>query len=156
MSMRNALISGLVGTAAAALAHRAGREVVPQAPEGHILGMRFWSKALRKMDAKAPSRRGLYWITVADTLVSGSLLYGLVGAGRRRGAWGRGAMLGLLMGAAALALPPRLGLGKRPLGRTQTTQAMTFTYPLLGGLAAAAAYNLLERKKLEGPYHITY
>jgi hypothetical protein len=146
MKFAKAIMSGLIGTGVAALLHRGAREVYPEAPRGDILGIRVWSKILRKADIDRPSRKGLYWITVADTMISGSLFYGLVGAGTRRGSWARGAMLGTIGGLAGVALPPLLNIPSEPTARTRDTQIMTVALGILGGLAAAAAYNLIDRQ----------
>lgn len=146
MKLVKALISGLIGTGTAALLHRGAREIYPEAPRVDILGIRVWSKILRKADIDRPSRKGLYWITLADTVVSGSLYYGLVGAGSRRGSWARGAMLGTASGLAGVALPPVLKTPSEPTTLTKDTQIMTIALGLIGGLAAAAAYNILDRQ----------
>jgi hypothetical protein len=44
-----------------------------------IVGIDFWSKALRKANIHPTNRQSLYWLAVADKLVSGSLYYSLVG-----------------------------------------------------------------------------
>jgi hypothetical protein len=146
MRLAKALISGLIGTGTAALLHRGARQVYPEAPRVDILGIRVWSKMLRKTELEKPSRKGLYWITVADAAISGSLYYGLVGAGSRRGSWARGAMLGMVSGAAGIALPPVFNVPSEPVSQTRDTQIMTIALGLIGGLAAAAAYNILDRQ----------
>jgi hypothetical protein len=146
MKFAKAIVSGLIGTGFAALLHRGAREVYPEAPRADILGIRIWSKMLRKADIERPSRKGLYWIMVADTMVSGSLYYGLVGAGTRRGSWARGALLGTVSGLAGIALPPMLKVSSETTTRTRDTQIMTVALGLIGGLAAAAAYNIIDRR----------
>jgi hypothetical protein len=146
MKYAKALISGLIGTGTAALLHRGAREVYPEAPRVDILGIRIWSKMLRKADIERPSKRGLYWITAADAAISGSLFYGMVGLGSRRGSLARGAMLGTISGAAGIALPSVMNVPSEPVTHTRDTQIMTIALGLIGGLAAAAAYNILDRR----------
>jgi hypothetical protein len=47
-----------------------------------------------------------------------------------------GIALGALAGAGAVALPPRLGLGRLPTRRTRRTRALTFAWYLAAGVAA--------------------
>jgi hypothetical protein len=146
MKFVKALLSGLIGTGTAALLHRGAREIYPEAPRVDILGIRFWSKMLQVAGVKKPTRKEAYWITLADTVVSGSLYYGIVGAGTRRGSWARGAMLGTASGLAGVALPPMLNMPEETTARTRDTQIMTIALGVIGGLAAAAAYNILDRQ----------
>jgi hypothetical protein len=145
MRLVKALGAGLIGTTVAALIHRGAREVIPEAPRGQIVGMRFWARKLDQARIRRPSRRGLYWLTVADAFFFGTPLYALVAAGRRQGAWARGALIGTITGASAILFPQKMRLGRRPTSRSTATKVMTVAWGLIGGLAAAAAYNIFER-----------
>jgi hypothetical protein len=57
--------------------------------------------------------------------------------------WLCGPLLGLGAGLCALALPPLIGLGKKPTRRTRETKLMTVGWYVAGGLATAAALRLL-------------
>jgi hypothetical protein len=87
----------------------------------------------------------LHDLALAGDLVSNSVYYALVGVGDPRHVWQRGALLGLAAGVGAVALPGPLGLGHSPSERTPQTQVMTVAWYLAGGLAAAAAFELLNQ-----------
>jgi hypothetical protein len=140
-----AIASGLVGALALTIINESARRYIPQAPRTEKLGMRWVSRKFRQLDQPRPDRKSLYWMAFADDIFSNTLYYSVVGAGRPRGAWVRGALLGLAGGVGAVVLPPQLGLGKDATARTAETQAMTVGWYLLGGLAAAAAYNIFDR-----------
>lgn len=145
MRILKAFVSGLIGALTLTLVHRGAREVIDEAPRADLIGMRFISRKMRQMNIKPKSQKGLYWMTVLDNVLTNTLYFSLVGAGSPRGAWARGAALGTLGGVGAVYLPPQLGLGKAEVQRTTQTQAMMVGWYLLGGLAAAGAYNLLDR-----------
>ncbi|HYN85954.1 MAG TPA: hypothetical protein VER32_11925 [Pyrinomonadaceae bacterium] len=141
MGLLRALGGGLVGACALTLLHEAGRRVIPNAPRMDILGMRAIKKSLRAVgEEDPPVDVELHDLALLGDLLTNSAYYALVGAGDRRGAWRRGALLGLAAGVGAVTLPGPLGLGRSPSQRTPQTEAMTIALYLVGGLAAAAAY----------------
>lgn len=140
----SALLSGTVGATTLTLLHETVRRVVPNAPRADILGMRVLEAGLRGMGKTPPDDERLHrWALLGD-LVGNSVYYSLAGAGSARHPWRRGAVLGLLAGFGAVALPGPLGLGSQPTNRTSATQAMTVIWYLIGGLAAAAATQALK------------
>lgn len=144
MKWIKALISGLIGALTLTLVHQSAKKAIPEAPRVDLIGMRAVAKTMRKADVDVPDRDTLYKVSFADHLISNTLYYSLVGAGNRSGAWLRGMLLGALGGAGAVALPPRLGLGEAEVARTTATQTMTVAWYLIAGVAAAAAYNILD------------
>ena len=86
----------------------------------------------------------LHYQALAGDIASNAAYYSLVGAGRPEGAELRGALLGLGAGLGSVVLPKYLGLDQNTSTRTPATAAMTIGLYLVGGLAAAAAYRLLE------------
>jgi hypothetical protein len=145
MRIVKAIASGLVGALTLTLINEAARRVYPEAPHAEKLGMRWVAMKFRKLDQPVPDRKKLYWLALTDDLFSNTAYYSLVGAGRREGAWVRGALLGTGGGIGAVVLPPKMNLGKGPTARANATRVMTVTWYLLGGLAAAAAFNLFDR-----------
>jgi hypothetical protein len=145
MKILKAIASGLVGALTLTLINEAARRVYPEAPRAERLGMRWVATKFRKLDQPVPDRKKLYWLALTDDLFSNTAYYSLVGAGRREGAWVRGALLGTGGGIGAVVLPPQMNLGKGPTARSSATRVMTVTWYLLGGLAAAAAFNLFDR-----------
>ena len=94
---------------------------------------------MRALDTPPPRDELLHrWALVGD-VIANSLYYSFAGIGPVRHAWRRGAVLGLLAGVGAVALPGPLGLGSQPTNRARPTQVMTVLWYLTGGLAAAAA-----------------
>ena len=138
--MKKALGSGFIGALAVTAANQLGKRFLPQAPRLDVLGMRFASQAMRKAHVKEPPRPWLFAISLIGDLVSNSMFYGLVGAGRAKTAWLRGSLLGLLAGLGAVFLPGPIGLGNKPTNRTSGTSIFTVCWYLLGGLLAALAY----------------
>lgn len=141
MKALQALTSGLVGASVLTLLHQSGRRVFPDAPRMDVLGMRAINKVVRRTQFQPPTGEDLYQSAMIGDLVANTLYYSLTGTGKN--VWTRGALLGLLAGAGAVALPGPLGLGEAPSNRTTQTQAMTVALYLAGGLAAAGAAHLL-------------
>ena len=139
--MLKALGSGLVGACALTLIHETARRFLDDAPRMDVLGMRALAKAAHVVDVSPPVP--LHEAALVGDLVSNSLYYSLVGAGRPRDAVRNGALLGLAAGLAAVFLPERLGLGRQPTEDTPETQLMTVAWYTLGGLAAGAAYSAI-------------
>ena len=142
MSSRNhsigeSFLSGLAGAAALTVVHEAARKVLPNAPRMDRVGERAIARSMESLNMKPPHRDGLYNMALAGDLVSNTLFYSLIGAGRGM-PMARGAALGAAAGLGALVVPQMLGLGKKHQARDAKRGAMTFTWYLLGGLAAAA------------------
>ncbi len=143
MRRRHALASGAVGAASLTLLHETARHLIPHAPRVDVLGMRALARSMRTIDQTPPSRNQLYWLALAGDLLSNGLYYSLVGVGDKRYIWHRGAALGAAAGLGTVLLPRLIGLGCQPDQQTPATQLMTFTWYLVGGLAAAATAHAL-------------
>jgi len=70
--------------------------------------MQLATVAFNKIGIGPPRGLPLKILALVGSLASNSIFYGLVGLGRPRTAWLRGAALGLAMGVGALALRLRL------------------------------------------------
>lgn len=136
------LAAGAIGAIALTALHETMRHVVRNPPRMDIVGERALAKSMEAMDIDPPRGKNLYASAMVMDVVSNGLFYTLVGRGRR--VWMRGAVLGTLAGLGAVLLPPVLGLGKRPVGQTMRTKAMTFAYYLTGGLVAAASSRAMD------------
>ena len=143
MRFSNALLAGAAGSVALTAVHQAAVALVDRAPRMDVLGMRAIARLARAANAKPPAN--LYAVTLAGDLAGNALYYSLVGAGRPGGEWARGAALGLAAGVGGVVLPPVLGLGDAPSGRTAATAAMTVAWYTLGGLVAAGVARRLAR-----------
>jgi hypothetical protein len=137
--------SGLAGALALTLLHETARRFIPQAPRMDILGMRAITKTMRKADAEPPHGNKLYWLAMAGDVISNAAYYSLTASENSKNVWLKGAMLGLGAGLGAVTLPGPLGLGTLPSARTNTTKIMTVAWYLAGGLATAAAFQLLNK-----------
>ena len=151
MKLAEALGAGLAGAGALTLIHETARRLLPDAPRMDVLGMRAIARGFEAAGAEPPSDGPLHGMALAGDIVSNALYYALVGLGKPEGAWLRGAVLGLLAGVGGVALPGPLGLGTDASARTPKTALMTIGWYLAGGLAAAAAYQLLAGREEETP-----
>ncbi|QHT70274.1 hypothetical protein GXP67_28300 [Rhodocytophaga rosea] len=137
--------SGLAGAIALNILHETARRFIPQAPRMDILGMRAISKLMQKADAPPPQGEKLYWLAIAGDVISNAAYYSLTASDKPKNVWLKGALLGLGAGLGAVTLPGPMGLGTQPSGRTNNTKIMTVAWYLAGGLATAAAFQLLKR-----------
>ena len=147
MKLLSAICGGIAGACALTLIHQVLKSVDGDAPRMDLLGMEAISLGLKKADQDIPSRETLYGVTMAGDLVSNSLYYSLVGAGRKKRAIYRGAALGLAAGIGGVLLPKPLGLHPEFSSRTPKTAILTVALYLTGGFVAGAVSRLLEEKE---------
>jgi hypothetical protein len=143
MSFLRTLGSGLAGACALTLIHETARRVFADAPRMDILGMRAMARSYNAVGAPTPTPDELFNRTLVGDIAGNALYYSLVGMGDRKDVWLRGALLGLGAGIGAVALPGPLGLGTDASARARATEVMTVAWYTLGGLAAAATYDML-------------
>jgi len=141
-----ALGSGLAGAVALNLVHEGIRRKWPSAPRMDKLGMQALSAIIQKTGKQVPSKGELFGLTLAGDLIANTLYYSLTGAKRPKSAWLKGPLLGAVAGLGATLLPEKLGLSDEPANKTVKTSAMTIGLYVLGGIVAAGALTLLERK----------
>lgn len=152
MSTLKAIVSGFVGACAVTLINETARQFIKTAPRLDILGKRAIAYPLMEADVEPPPNSELYWYTLGGDLAMNTLYYSLVGFGDKENALRNGALLGLLAGVGAVALPEPMGLGEEMTARTQETQMMTVAWYLAGGLAAAAAFQALSEDSEASEY----
>lgn len=138
-----AIAAGLAGTLTVASLHEAFRRVSADAPRMDKLDMDLIRKGLTCINREAPGDADLQRWAVGGELLCDSTYYGLVGLGSKKGAWLRGAVLGLVAGVTAVILPKPLGLPEESSNKTLATQLMTVGLYLMGGLAAAAVTQMV-------------
>ncbi|MDU0370946.1 hypothetical protein ACFPAF_11110 [Hymenobacter endophyticus] len=150
-NLPQAVASGFAGALVLNVLHETVRRIRPNdAPRMDLLGERGLRKLLASAGAPQPNHATAYKLTLAGDILSNGLYYSLVGTGT--GVWWRGAALGLAAGVGGVLLPGPLGLGKAPSNRTPQTKAMTVTWYLVGGLAAAAtSWALNKVQEANGP-----
>lgn len=142
-----ALGSGLAGAVALNLVHEGIRRKWPNAPRMDKLGMQALSAILKKTGTQSPSQGELFGLTLAGDLIANTLYYSLTDTKRPANAWLKGPVLGAVAGLGATLLPKVLGLSDEPANKTKKTSAMTIGLYVLGGVVAAGALTLLQRKK---------
>lgn len=159
--MLSAALVGLAGALAVTAVHQAAKAAIPStAPRMDVLGRRAIAKGIRAAGGHPPDEDRLQAMALVGELVSNGLYYALVATNGGRSAWLKGTLLGSSAGIGAVVLPPYLGLGSAPSGRTPQTKVMAFLWYLLGGLAAAGVAEMLksDRKDRWSPAgrHRTY
>ncbi len=142
-----ALLGGLAGALVLTVLHETARRVLPAAPRMDILGRRALTGGLKAAGIDPPDESTMQVAALAGDLASNTLYFSLVGLGPAHGASLRGALLGALAGIGAVVLPPYLGLGKTPRGRTPRVQAMTVGWYVAGGVVAGLATQLLADRR---------
>jgi hypothetical protein len=147
MPTLDALSSGLVGAAALTAIHESARRTFADAPRMDVLGERAIARSVNLVRKDPVQEDQLHTAALVGDIVANSLYYSLVGVGSPQTALLRGAVLGLAAGIGGVYLPGPLGLGSSPSARTPATKLMTITWYLAGGIAAAAAYRLLQRRR---------
>ncbi|WP_205573238.1 hypothetical protein [Flavisolibacter nicotianae] len=150
MKVSAAVAGGLAGTLTVASLHEAMRRMTPDAPRMDLLDMDLIRKGLKTVHKKVPEKDELQRWAVGGELVADTAYYSLAGMGGKKGAWLRGAVLGLVAGITAVVLPKPLGLPADPSNKTVGTQLMTVGLYLAGGLVAAAVAQLVEHAQSSG------
>ena len=112
-----------------------------------VLGERAIARSMRFVGAEPPQEEKLHSAALVGDILANSLYYSLVGLGDPKTALVRGALLGLAAGIGGVYLPGPMGLGNAPSARTPATKAMTIGWYLAGGIAAAAAYQWISRRR---------
>jgi hypothetical protein len=143
-------IGGLAGAAALTLLNEGAKKIDKDAPRIDLLGMNAVAKVMKGNDIIAQTAGALFPVALAGDLVSNSLYYSMADTGENKTTLIRGAMLGLAAGLGAVLLPKTFGLNDDPTTRTTKTKLLTVSWYLLGGLAAAAVMNLMNRSDHRG------
>ena len=144
MKVSAGLAGGLAGTLTVASMHEALRRITPDAPRMDILDMDLIRKGLTSIHKEVPGEEELQRLAVGGELFCDTAYYSLTGIGGKKGAWLRGALLGLIAGVTAVILPKPLGLPTEPSNKTLGTQFMTVGLYVMGGLVAAAVTQLVD------------
>lgn len=135
--------SAVIGAGALTLIQYWARENVRGAPRLDTVGKRALRKSMKRLGMKPPKGRDLERAALIGDLISNSLFYGIFVAGKRYGLFRRALFWGSAAGLGAVALAPRLGLGRREVARDLRTKALTVGMYTAGGLASASASRVL-------------
>lgn len=141
-------LGGLAGACTLTLLNESVKKLDKDAPRMDLLGMNAVARLMKGQNILAQTAGKLFPIAMAGDLVSNSLYYSMADTGNKKNTLIRGALLGVGAGLGAVVLPKTLGLNDEATTRTLKTKVLTVTWYLIGGLVAAAAINLLEKKRI--------
>ena len=141
-------LGGLAGACTLTLLNESIKKIDKDAPRMDLLGMNAVARLMKGNNILTQTADKLFPVALAGDLVSNSLYYSMADAGDKKSTLIRGSLLGLGAGIGAVALPKALGLNEEATTRTFKTKVLTITWYVLGGLVAAAAINLLDRKNV--------
>ena len=147
MNVRSTL-GGLAGACTLTLLNESIKKIDKDAPRMDLLGMNAVARLMKGNNILTQTADRLFPVALAGDLVSNSLYYSMADAGNKKNTLIRGSLLGLGAGLGAVVLPKTLGLNDEATTRTLKTKVLTVTWYVLGGLVAAAAINLLNRKNI--------
>ena len=138
-------LGGLAGACTLTLLNESVKKLDKDAPRMDLLGMNAVARLMKGHNILAQTAGKLFPVALAGDLVSNSLYYSMADTGDNRKTFVRGALLGLGAGLGAVVLPKTLGLNDDATTRTMKTKILTVSWYVIGGLAAAAAINLLNK-----------
>lgn len=147
MKLVRALASGWAGAAALTMVHQVGRRVLAHPPRVDVLGRRAIAHPIRAMGLRQPGPASLQTMALGGDLVSNGLYYSLMALGEPRHLWARATALGLAAGVGAVALPPVMGLGRKPTTRRVSTALLTVLWYCIGAWVTAAAYEAVSEEQ---------
>ena len=140
-ALPDALRAGLVGSVAMTIAHESARRVFPKSPRLDTLGRRALARLIRAAGSNPPGGAELQAVALVGDVASNAALFAAgVLAGPGGSAPVRGAAVGAAAGVLTLALPPHLGIGRRPGRLPAATRWATVALYAGGGLATGLAY----------------
>lgn len=138
-------IGGLAGACTLTLLNESVKKLDKDAPRMDLLAMNAVARLMKGHNILSQTAGKLFPIALAGDLVTNSLYYSMADTGDSRKTLTRGAMLGLGAGLGAVVLPKTLGLNDEATTRTLKTKILTVAWYVIGGLAAGAAINLLNK-----------
>lgn len=147
MNLRSTL-GGLAGACTLTLLNESVKKLDKDAPRMDLLGMNAVARLTKGNNILAQTAGKLFPVALAGDLVSNSLYYSMAESQDNKKTFVRGALLGLAAGLGAVVLPKTLGLNDEATTRTLKTKILTVSWYVIGGLAAAAAINLMNKEKV--------
>lgn len=139
-------IGGLAGACALTLLNQGASKFSKNVPRLDLLGMNVASKVMKGVTGGSMPASKLFPATLAGDLLSNTLYFGMARSDSPRVTLFRGALLGLGAGLSAVNFPHAFGVNGDHTNRTVGTKAMTVAWYVIGGLAAAATINWIEKK----------
>jgi hypothetical protein len=145
MKVMSSMAGGLAGALSVTMMQELLKRVDPSAPRIDLLRKQAAFKIADKMGNGSTTARTVNSMGMAGDIISNTLYFSLTAAAGKR-AIPIGSILGLSMGAGAIALPSKLGLNSYFTGGTRKRKLMTMGMYLVGGLVAAAVSRCLNKK----------
>jgi hypothetical protein len=139
------MAGGLAGALSVKMMQELMKRVDPSAPRLDLLRKQAGFKIADKMGNGSTNARKLNNMTAAGEIFSNTLYFSLTAAAGKK-AIPLGSLLGLGMGAGAVALPSKLGLNSYFSAGTRKRKLMTMGIYLVGGLVAAAVSRCFNKK----------
>lgn len=140
------LIGGFAGAVALNILHETVRQFDADAPRIDLVGKEGLNKTIEAAGGIPLEGGALYGAALAGDLVSNSLYYSVIGAGKHKNLILRGTLVGITAGLGALQFTRPIGLDDTPVTRTRKVKIMTVGYYLAGGLVSACVIRALRRK----------
>ena len=145
-TIRN-IAGGLAGAIALNILHETVKRLDHDAPRIDLVGEEALSESIEHLGGNAPTGDALYAATLAGDLISNAMYFSMIGAGKKKYLFLRGAGYGLAAGIGALTLTKPLGLNDAPITKTNKTKVLTVAWYLFGGLVTALTIKALQKKK---------
>lgn len=139
------LAGGLAGAIALNILHETVKRLYHDAPRVDLVGEEAITKIAKTVNVQPPTGNNLYAATLAGDVLSNALYYSLIGRGKKKGMFWRGAGMGLAAGIGALTLTKPMGLSDAPVTRTNVTKILTVTWYTFGGMVAALAIRAMRK-----------
>jgi hypothetical protein len=130
------LFAGLVGAAALNILHESLKNK-RDTPRIDFLGEQALQETVRYFGGNITDTDDLYKATLAGDLISNTIYYSWIAAGKRSHIWPKAIAMGLAAGIGAVTLPEPMGLNPKPVAKTGRIKAMTVGYYLFGALVTA-------------------
>jgi hypothetical protein len=139
------LFAGLAGAVALNILHESLKNK-RDTPRIDFLGEQALQKTVRYFGGNITDTDDLYKATLAGDLISNTIYYSWIAAGKRSHIWPKAIAMGLAAGIGAVTLPEPMGLNPKPVAKTDGIQTMTVGYYLFGALVTALVASSLAGK----------
>jgi hypothetical protein len=137
-------LGGLAGAFVLTALNEGSKRIDKDAPRLDLLAMNAVARLVKGKGIQSLTGAGkMLPASLAGDLITNSLYFGMASAGDKRKTLLRGTLLGLGAGLGAITLAKPLGLDARVVSATPKTKVLTVAWYVIGGLAAAAAINML-------------
>lgn len=130
------LFAGLCGSVALNILHETLKNK-RDTPRIDFLGEQALQKTVRYFGGNITDRDDLYKTTLAGDLISNTIYYSWIAAGKRSAIWPKAIAMGLVAGIGAITLPEPMGLNPKSVAKTDKIKAMTIGYYLFGAVVTA-------------------